>query len=496
MLLFVALLLAFVYFILGHTKRGIALITAPIACCVFIFIMVAEYNRGVTFDALAAVAIVISATFSSVFFTKRRPDVGIWSLAWTWVKWLILWFAVLLLAVTFLYVLIELPAFGVILLVLTVAAIGMMAAAINFALTSRHSTAAHVISTIGASMRQNLPLPMALESAAAGRNDIRSRTLQNISKWLVQGYSISEAIERGFPRCPSYAIAMIAAAGRINQLPQALKSIEADMASKSDQTKQIVPVNLYYPLVLFIFLCFTTWALLTFVVPSFVDVLSEMTGGDPLPASTQTLMRIFGFVGGRHEAFLVITLLFAFLVALPYCIYIRFRQRRPHDPYKSSQIGDFIKWHLPVFRSFERNYSILHVAEMLRLSLNSGSTVNDAISNALCLDVNNCFRKRLKIWLEKVEAGDNISKAAKQSGVGDSLAWAFDQKANRGNAPAILETIESLHRSNYNYKANLLRFIASPCITLTMAAMVGFVMYAIFSPMIAIIHSAAESAYP
>ena len=492
MLVHVALLVAIVYFVLGLKKPRIALITMPAVCGVFIFIMVVEQD----IDALFAVAIVIIATFSSVFLAWRRPNIEKWRQILTWAKWLVPGLALLVLAAILFAVLTEVPAFGFPLMVLSVALIGLIGAAISFGLTSRHSTATYVISTIGASMRQNLPLPMALESAAAGRDDKRSKILQRISKWLVQGYSISEAIQRGFPKCPSHAVAMIAAAERINQLPQALKSIEADMASKSDDSRQIEPVGLTYPLALLIFVGFTAWAILAFVMPSFADALTEMTDGAELPKATQIMLRIVAFVGWEQQALFVIALLFTAFVVIPFCIYVRFRQRRPNEPYTSSQIGDFLKWHLPVLRSFEKNHSILHAAEMLRLSLNAGATVNDAIANALRLDLNNCFRKRLETWLDKVEAGENISKAARQSGVGDSLAWAFDQQANQGNAPAVLETLESLHRSNYDYRANLVRFIASPCVTLAMGALVGFVAYAIYSPLIAIIYGITETVYP
>jgi len=492
LLVHVGLLLAIVYFVLGLTKPRIALITLPVVCGVFIFITVTDQD----IDALVVMVIVIIATFSSVYLAWRRSSMEKLRLIFNWAKWLALCLAFLVLAVTLFAVLTELPTFGFPLLILVVAVIGMIGAAINYGLTSRHSTAAYVISTIGASMRQNLPLPMALESAAAGRDDNRARILQRISKWLVQGYSISESIQRGFPKCPSHAIAMIAAAERINQLPQALKSIEADMASKSDESRQIEPVGLTYPLALLIFVGFTAWAVLAFVMPSFASVLTEMTDSAEFPKATQILLRIAHFIGWEMGALFVISLLFTVFVVIPYCIYIRFRQRRPNKPYTSSQIGDFLKWHLPVLSSFERNYSILYAAEMLRLSLNAGATVNDAISNALRLDLNNCFRKRLEAWLEKVEAGENISRAARQSGVGDSLAWAFDEQANPGNAPAVLETLESLHRSNYNYRANLVRFIASPCVTLIMGALVGFVVYAIYSPLVTIIYGVTETVYP
>jgi len=138
----------------------------------------------------------------------------------------------------------------------------------------------------------------------------------------------------------------------------------------------------------------------------------------------------------------------------------------------------------------------VQVVELLRLSLNASCTVNDAIANTLNLDVNNCFKKRLLSWLVKVERGDNIAAAARESRLGNSLVWAFDEQVNQGNTLAILETLESFYRSNYSYRVNLARFIMWPCVTIIMGAMVGFVVYAMFSPGIAIINHLANLVTP
>jgi type II secretory pathway component PulF len=159
-------------------------------------------------------------------------------------------------------------------------------------------------------------------------------------------------------------------------------------------------------------------------------------------------------------------------------------------------MADYVKWHLPVLHSFEKNYSLAQVVELLRLSLNAGCTVNDAIRNTLGLDVNNCFKKRLRRWLQKVERGDNIAAAVRQSKLGAPLAWAFDEKVNQGNTLTILETLESFYRSNYSYCVNLARFIMWPCLILLMGSIVGFVVYAIFSPGILIIEVLSGKVIP
>jgi type II secretory pathway component PulF len=72
----------------------------------------------------------------------------------------------------------------------------------------------------------------------------------------------------------------------------------------------------------------------------------------------------------------------------------------------------------------------------------------------------------------------------------------FDDQINQSNTLAILEMLESFYRSNYSYHVNLARFIMWPCIILAMGAMVGFVVYAIFSPLIAIVGNMLELVYP
>jgi len=186
----------------------------------------------------------------------------------------------------------------------------------------------------------------------------------------------------------------------------------------------------------------------------------------------------------------------AVLVAVVISIRIRFRPRRPEKPYLISEIGDFVKWYMPIVHWFEKKYSLVQVTELLRLSLNAGCTVNGAIANTLNLDVNNCFRKCLRNWLAKVEAGQNIADAARESGLGNTLAWAFDQRVNPGNTLTVLEMLESCYRTSYSYRVNLARFIMWPCVTITMGLIVGLVVYAFFSPMIWIINEMANLVYP
>ena len=476
--------LLFVYAILGFKKPGIALITSPVVC----FLVACAGVFTETLEAVLFAPVIFIATLASVVVSRRAPDSEEWPQKWA--KWILISLVFLLLFVT------AAAAFGPLGIMGSVFFALFIMLVISYALTSRHVTAAYVLSTIGSSMRQNLPLPMALESAASGQTDKRAKILREINKWLVQGYSLSESIKRGFPKCPSYAVAMIAAAERIDQLPLAIKAIEEDMAAKADERRKIRPIRLLYPVILISFMFITVLGLMQFVIPKFQAVMTEMMDEAQLPAATRVLLSIVNYVVYQKVPVFWGVLAFIVFVAVPLSIRIRFRVRRPEKPYLLSRIGDFIRWHLPVVRWFEKNYSLVQVVELLRLSLNAGCTVNDAITNTLGLDVNNCFRKRLQKWLAKVEAGDNIATAAKETKLGRPLAWAFDERVNQGNTLEILETLESFYRSNYSYRVNLARFIIWPGVTIIMGAMVGFIVYAIFSPLVAMVNYTASLVTP
>jgi len=465
------------YIFLGLKKPGVALITSPFLAGTLIIAGAVQENPFIIVSA----PLIFIVTLITVLLSKRDTDSENWPRIC--VKWFFILSAIpILLIVCLISLALSVHIFGIILVIILISSI------ITYSLTSRNVTTAYVLSTIGSSIRQNLPLPMALESAASSRSDKRSIILQNIKKWLVQGYPLSESIKRGYPKCPGYAVAMIAAAERINQLPLALKAIEANIAAQTKEDRKIRPVHPLYPVIVITFMFFMLLGVMTFIMPQFINILTEMTDRGQLPTVTQILMDVTGFICFEYGWLFGLILLLIILVAIPASIYFKFRARRPDEPYLFSRMGDFIKWHLPVLHWFERNYSMVQVVEMLRLSLNAGCPINDAIDNTIGLDVNNRFKKRLRKWHQKVERGDNISAAARKSRLGSALAWAFDEQVNQGNTPAILETLEGFYRSNYSYCVNLARFIIWPCIILCIGILVGFVVLAIFLPSISIIN--------
>ncbi len=467
--------LAAVYAVLAQLRPGLALVTCPLAAGVLLCL--AQLYNSV--EAVILALMIVLATLLSLIVAKPKPESP------SWPQQFAKFFFYILGAGVFLFFSFAIfSPYGFFLLAMA----AMMV--VRYNLISQDTNTTHIFSTIGASMRQNLPLPAALESAARGQKGKRRLIMQRISHWLTQGRSLSESLRRGYPRCPGYALAMITKAEKIQQLPQAVAGIEAQLAEKSRETRKFQPVNLAYPLVLTLMVFSVMSGMMIFVVPKFRDIYGDLN--QSLPAITRGIF----LISDSFYGLIFVVLGIVILMVVPSALYLKFRPRRPERAYAVSRIGDFLKWHFPVLRWFERNFSLLQTVSFLRLSINAGSTVDQAIAGAAELDANACYRRRLGRWLDRVKDGEDVAEAARKSRVGTTVAWAFDQKVNQGNTPAILESLESFYRSHYGYITNLARFIFWPCVTIVMGLLVGAVVYAMFAPVANMLHYTVDAMIP
>ncbi len=346
--------------------------------------------------------------------------------------------------------------FGGVLFVLLVIGI------VRYFLVCKYSLVLDMVTTIGMSMRQSLPLPMALTTAASGRKRKQAKIFNDTAYWLTQGYSLTEALRRGYRKFPPDLLAAIAAGEKMNQLPRTIETIIADIAEKMDDYKKVRPVHIWYPAVVLLIMFTILLGLMYFIIPTFAEVLSDMSDGmASLPWLTRQLLDFSFWLKGRYG--LNILLIFMLLAGVIfYLIYVRFRRRNPESPRLLSIIGDHIKWHLPVSHWFAANYSQLQLTEMLKIGLRAGYPVNIAVRNALGLDMNQCYRKRIGKWLVRIENGDNLAASAAQCSIGRTLAWALDGSINKGNTLTVLETLEEMYRSRYHYRLNLLNAVTCP----------------------------------
>jgi len=361
---------------------------------------------------------------------------------------------------------------------------------VTFILMGRDNLAMHVFSALGASMRQNLPLPTAMEAEARSLTGRAKFVFHNIATWLSQGFSLSESIRRGYPRCPGEALSMVAAAEHVGQTPKTIAVVERNIVEKLRCANSLQPMSPGYPIALVLMTLMILGGLVIFIIPKFQTIFSDI--GCNLPSPTLWLLKIVDFTS--EFGFVSLPSLIIFWI-IPTALYLQFRPRRPEKPYALSVWGDGIKWFLPPLHWFERMRAQILAADFLRIALDAGATIDAAVAGACELDLNICYRFRLGRWLARIQRGENVSAAARAAGIGKTLAWAFDTDVNPNNAPAILEAIASAGRVNYAHARTVARSIFWPCVTLVLAGFVGFIAFAMYLPLPAMLNNMMDTMF-
>ncbi len=358
--------------------------------------------------------------------------------------------------------------------------------------TNRWWTTLQVFSLLGSAIRQNLPLTVALENAAHGRHDYLGSVFREIHAWLVQGYDLTEALERGYPPCPRHLLGLLKVAHKNQQIPQAFVSIEQDLQAGMRWHHLVQTDPGPYPLVILIIMYFQVMGMFTFVMPQAYAVYTEMMGSsEHWPWPTRLLMSLHA---GDLPLMQCIGFILAGLVMAQLIKWLR-----PHSWATQGWWGplsDRLRWYLPGLGRIEQTLGLLQVTSALRLGLQGGESIDRVIGNALSLDVNRVLKRRLQRWHAAIVSGMNISKAAMQYHLGRPLAWAFESDLNTGQTPKILSSLEALLRARHRYLSVVFRSVLNPCLTIVLALVVGFVVLAIFLPGVRCIAALSGNIYP
>lgn len=345
---------------------------------------------------------------------------------------------------------------------------------IGFLLNRRHAIVTHVVSTIAASMRLNLPLADALDQAGGGHNDRRSVLLRRIAYRLREGGPLSDALRSAYPRLPGWIGGMVVAGERIGQLPAVFQALQGELIRQGRRRFHPKAVHPLYALLVIFVATIILSGLSVFIFPKLMAIFESFNSD--MPQITLTVANLMDEMSPFFWAFSL-----ALPLAVPVAIYLLFRPREPQAPRLLSWVGDFIKWHLPGVGWYEMMRGQSQAAGMLQLSLSAGQTVDAALANLSAMDLNLFYRRRLRKWHRLVVGGEAPSRAARKCRVGRMLAMAFEE-SNGPNVPEVLGMTQRLSQSHAEYAATLYWRIASPFIVMLLACMVGIVAYAVFLP--------------
>ncbi len=348
----------------------------------------------------------------------------------------------------------------------------------------RQTTERIVIGQIATVMRQNLPLATALALAAESERGWARTHLKRISGLLAQGMPLSQAVHAGYPDCSSITLSLILAGEQAGQLSAALDQAEEHLFERERRRgPDDVSVSSYL-LIVTSFTALVVSGIMVAVVPKYKEIFKDF--GTRLPGPTISLINLSEFFVQYGLLLLVPA------IAVPWAIYLSLRPRSVSNLALTSRIADWFRWHTPGYRRIEFSRGMRAILQVMRLGVNSGMSLEPATAVAGLVDVNHQLKQRLRKFTGLLGGGDSVRQAARRAGLGEVTAIALAGGQRGNDMDAALRYAADYHGSVANRWWLVLRNLAWPVWTLIMGIMVGFVVIALFLPLVALINAVSS----
>jgi type II secretory pathway component PulF len=331
-------------------------------------------------------------------------------------------------------------------------------------------------------VRQNLPLPSALDLAADTEQGATRRILRRMGRMVRLGLPLSNAVRVAYPGCPSLVLSVLVTSEQSGTLPSALVELcrrptQTELDDRLDTRSRWAFLIATIVIFVVVYWCYS-WI----VFPKIRMVLADFTTpAPPLALDILAAHPLSGMslttTGGKAMRLMLLALFFAGPAALLW-ILLALRPRRADRLGPIDWFGDFIWWFTwPLGRIAEAGASA-SVMPTLRLAMGAGWSLPDAIAQAATLDTNYYFRVQLVEWCQRVREGEDATAAARASGLPDMFVRCVAMGMRDGDMDAPLA-----FGADYFAALTLRRRTAAvhlfwPVATLIVAAMVGAFVWA------------------
>lgn len=302
-----------------------------------------------------------------------------------------------------------------------------------------------------------------------GGDPVRARILNEVHEDIVQGVSLSSALQK-YPRAfPDFYVSLIRAGEASGQLQSALENTVRHYERSAEAREQVIGA-LVYPLLVGVFGVVVIIFCLVFVVPRFTQIFADLNQVLPLP--TRLLM---GLSDGVLRYGLLI--LGALVVAG-----IAFHR------WKATPAGR-LAWHkallrLPLFSDLIRSAAYANFARTLSNLLVNGVPVLTSLDIVKKTANNAVLEQEIGSLKHKVTDGSSLSGPLAASGVfpvvfTDMLSVGEEA----GQVPRALGQIANRYEEQLNRNIKRMTTVIEPVLMILIAAAVGFVAISMLLPL-------------
>ena len=300
-------------------------------------------------------------------------------------------------------------------------------------------------------------------------------TLVQVRRDVEGGATLSNSLARHPQVFSTLYVSMVKAGEMGGVLDEVLERL-ATFMEKDFSLKKKVQSALTYPVVILCLALAIVFFLVTYILPTFVELFEGMALELPLP--TKILMMITKGVKNPVIVAPVVIIIVVGVVVL---------QRWVTTPFGKKQY-DLLKLNVPVFGLLNKKVSISRFCRTLGTLLSSGVPIMQALEIVGKASGNEVIAMTVTKVRESIREGESIASPLAASGMFPPMVTQMVAVGEEtGNLDAMLSKIADFYDTEVEYLLSSLTSMLEPIMIVGMGGIVGFIVISVFLPLYQII---------
>ncbi len=318
-------------------------------------------------------------------------------------------------------------------------------------------------------LKSGIPLVEALELLTEQFTGTLRSIVVTIKDDIKQGSSFAEALKK-YPSIFDTIYVQLVRAGEASGRLEVILDRLTSYLERRDEIAKKIRGAFQYPLIQLIIVALVVVVLLTVVIPQMSDIFTSI--GTKLPWATR-------FVVGAGDA---LTKYFYLFLGIPIVAIIAFRYWK--NSASGGRMWDTFKVRMPVIKYVTKTNAVVQFSYTLGLLLEGGVNLAEALDIVVKVIDNRILASTLSDARDKIIKQGKIAQYLKQTNMFPPIAIHL---IKTGEESGQLDSMLLLVAQNYEVELNELidnaTSLISPIMLVVMALVVGFIIYAIGSPM-------------
>lgn len=300
------------------------------------------------------------------------------------------------------------------------------------------------------------------------KNYIFKRTLKNISREIVEGGTLAEALEKenGFDQI----YCNLVKAGESGGLLAIILNKISEQMEKQVKMKKQIKKALTYPTIVTSVGIVIVWGLLTFVVPQFTKMLEE--SGKELPVITKTVIGISDFLNNY------IVVLFGGVFVGGFFL-VRFIKTRA-----GKKMFDNAIMRIPLFGEIIIKGNLEEFIRTLGVMISSGIPLIEALE--ICIEIidNSVMQRDFEIVRKKIIQGKTLTEALSRISYFPEIFTSMVAVGEEtGDLDGIMKKLSDLFEDEITSLISNATSMIEPLVMVVLGGIIGFVLIAMYLPM-------------